>query len=67
MTLDECIPGLRVFCMVKDYKGELVKKTGTIGKLWGKDEPITVVKFDDDKMIRLDDKAVAYFEPEPTN
>lgn len=67
MTLDQFVPGARVYITMKDADGNPKKILGTVGNLWGANGPTLVVRFDDDRMTKITENMAKWFNLEPQN
>jgi hypothetical protein len=63
MTIDQFIPGVRVFV----YTAEGTKLCGTVGDGYSKGEVIKLVKFDNGQISEVKLAAMRFFYLEPLN
>lgn len=67
MTLDQFVPGVRVFAMLKVGGDPPVKTYGVVGNAWSGEGPQLIVKFDDKGWVYVNEKNAVIFNLEPTN
>lgn len=68
MKMEEFVPGVRVFAILKTSAGDPPVKTyGVVGNAWSGEGPQLIVKFDDKGWVYVNEKNAVIFNLEPTN
>jgi hypothetical protein len=63
MTLDQFIPGVRVFLVLPDK----TKIYGTAGNGYVSDEVVKLVRFDNNMVAKITEESAQLFQMEPLN